>query len=286
VTRTRSVTTRDGVALHVAEAGDGARSMLLCNGLYCTTQYYGPWIEQFSRDHRVVSFDYRGHGKSADPTHPGAVTLSTLVDDTLAVLDTLPEPTIVVGHSMGVRVALEVAARAPERVSGVVLLCGPVFGIGDGLIAGAIDRLAPPLLRAFARTSRVSTFVRDSVMHPDWLIGVGSLFGGLARTTPRAPIEALVRNVRRLDVRLMASVGRSYIEHTARPLLPRVSAPTLQIIGGLDQLATRAHARTVERELSRCTTYVAEGCTHLAPIEAPEELHGVVRRFLATLDAS
>ncbi len=285
MTGARSVTTRDGVALHVEEAGAGARAMLLCNGLYCTTQYYGPWIEQFSADHRVVSFDYRGHGRSADPAYPGAVTLASLVDDALAVLDTVAEPVIVVGHSMGVRVALEVATRAPERVSGVVLLCGPVFGIGDGLTAKAVDRLAPPLLRAFSRTSRVSTAVRDAVMHADWLIGIGSLFGGLARTTPRAPIEALVRNVRRLDVRLMASVARSYVEHTARPLLPRVGVPTLQIVGGLDQLATPAHARTVERELSRCTTHVAEGCTHLAPIEAPDEVHRVVRRFLASLDA-
>ncbi len=269
MTRARSVSARGGVPLHVEERGAGARTMLLCNGLYCSTHYYGPWIEQFSRDHRVVSFDYRGHGKSADARDPGAVTLASLVDDARAVLDTIEGPTILVGHSMGVRVALELAARAEARLDGVILLCGSVFGIGDGLSASAVARVGPPLLRTADRVSYAFELARNAVMHPDWFITVGSLFGGLARSTPRAPIEALVRNVRRLDVRLMTSVARSYVEHTARPLLPRVQAPTLQIVGGLDQLATPAHARLVERELPRCTTHVVEGCTHLAPIERP-----------------
>jgi pimeloyl-ACP methyl ester carboxylesterase len=259
--------------------------MLLCNGLYCSTHYYGPWIEQFSPDHRVVSFDYRGHGRSEDPREPSKVTLSSVIDDALAVLGTIEEPTIVVGHSMGVRVALELATRAGARVAGVILLCGSAFDIGDGFGARAIERLAPPLLRLFGHTEGAARVVRDAVVRPDWLIGVGTLFGGLARGTPRAPVEALARNVRRLDVGLMASMARSYVEHSARPLLARIEVPTLQIVGALDALATPTHARLVARELARCTTHVVEGCTHLAQLEAPDEVHAVTRRFLEGLAA-
>lgn len=280
---TRTVHTTDGTALHVDDVGAGARAMLLCNGLYCSTHYYGPWIEQFSRDHRVVSFDYRGHGKSQDARDPARVTLPALVEDAQAVLDTIAEPTVLVGHSMGVRVALELAARAKAEIDGVILLCGSVFDIGDGLTARAVSRLAPPLLRALGRAAPLSRAVRDAVVHPSWLVGAGTLVGGLAKSTPRAPIEALARSVRRLDVRLMASIARSYVEHTARPLLARLDLPTLQIVGALDQLASPAHARAVHREISRCTTHVVEGCTHLAPIENPDEVHAVARRYLEQL---
>lgn len=276
----RTIRARDGVALHVEEEGSGERAMLLCNGLYCSTHYYGPWFQEFARDHRVVAFDYRGHGKSEDPPDPAAVTLDTLVDDARTVLDTIEQPVILVGHSMGVRVALELAAKTNKRVDGIVLLCGSVFGIGVGLAAAATSRIAPPLLKAFGRTARLSRAVRDAVVHPEWMVHVGSVFGGLAHSTPRGPVEELARSVRRLDVRSMASIGRSYVEHTARPLLPQIKAPSIQVVGALDQLAPPSHAKVIERELLGCSTVVIDGCTHLAPIEAPDEVHRAVRSFL------
>lgn len=283
MTTKRTARTPDGLRLHIEETGRGKRAMLLCNGLYCSTHYYGPWIEQFAADHRVVAFDYRGHGESADPADPSSVTLTTLVSDAATVLATISEPVILVGHSMGVRVALELAARAGNKVDAVVLLCGTVWGIGDPRVSLVASRVAPPLLALAGRAHAVSRVVRDTVVHPEWMIRVGSLFGGLARSTPRAPIVALAENLRRLDVRMMASIASSYVTHSARELLPRVQAPTLQIIGAHDQLATLAHAREVERELARCSTFVVDDCTHLAPIEAPEVVHRAVRGFLAPL---
>lgn len=254
--------------------------MLLCNGLYCSTHYYGPWLDEFSRDHRVVQFDYRGHGRSEDPSDPAAVTLETLISDARTVLDTIDQPVILVGHSMGVRVALELAVQQGVRVDGLVLLCGSVFGIGTGLTAAATSFAAPPMLKAFARVPGISRVVRDAVVRPEWLTTVGSMFGGLAHHTPREPVEALARNVRRIDVRSMASIARSYVEHTARPLLPKIKVPSIQVIGALDQLAPPSHARVVERELVGCSTVVVDACTHLAPIEEPEVVHGAVRSFL------
>jgi len=283
MTTTRTVTTADGVRLHVEEAGRGSRAMLLCNGLYCSTHYYGPWTEHFAPECRVVTFDYRGHGQSEDAPDPGSVSLATLVDDTAAVLATLTEPAVLVGHSMGVRVALELAARANVNIDGVVLLCGSAWGIGDRRVSRVAKRVAPPLLGLAGRAHSASRALRDAVVHPELMVRVGAMFGGLAHSTPRAPVEALARNVRHLDVRLMASIGSSYVTHSARELLPRVQAPVLQVIGACDRLATASHAREVERELRRCTTVVIDDCTHLAPIEAPDAVHRAVSTFLATL---
>lgn len=256
--------------------------MLLCNGLYCSTHYYDHWIDEFSRDHRVVTFDYRGHGRSADPKDP-AITLEMLVGDAQAVLETIDGPVILVGHSMGVRVALELAGRHEARVHGLVLLCGSVWGVGEGRVAEAAARAAPKILKLAEKAAPLSRALRDAVVRPSWMVSVGSLLGGLAHSTPKPPVEALVRNVRRLDIRTMTSIASSYAQHSARALLPGVQVPVLQIVGALDKLATPSHAHAVERELASCTTVVVEDCTHLAPIEAPDEVNVAVRRFVAAL---
>lgn len=69
-----------------------------------------------------IAVDLRGHGKSPMPPPPSseAWTRSAFAADVLEVLSGLgPEPKILVGHSMGVRVAVEVVASDPSAVDGL-----------------------------------------------------------------------------------------------------------------------------------------------------------------------
>lgn len=77
-------------------------------------------VPEFSRDHRVIIFDYRGTGQSSKPS----VDYSTRMfcDDAVAVLNHLNiDQTIVLGHSMGGRVAQLIALEYPERVKKLIL---------------------------------------------------------------------------------------------------------------------------------------------------------------------
>jgi pimeloyl-ACP methyl ester carboxylesterase len=278
----RRVRTRDGLDLLMETAGQGP-PMLLCNGLYCSTHYYAPWIRHFSSAWQVAQFDYRGHGHSPDPPTPGAVTLPDLVNDAEDVLRASTEqPAVLVGHSMGVRVALELYDRLPHRFRCLILLCGSVF---DSL--GRIPSLRPfrstvySVLGLGTRMSGLAAHIKDFVVRKDLVSKVGYSLGGLSRElTPREPVELLLKNVSRLDIRLMSSLGRSYIAHTARPILPRVTVPTLVLVGANDTLAPPSHARAVARALRTAEVHVCEGCTHLAPVERPDDVHRVVDSFL------
>ncbi len=275
--------TRDGVRLHVESRGVGP-TMLLCNGLFCSTHYFVPWWDHFSRDYRLVQFDYRGHGRSDDAPDPTALSIALLTDDAEQVMNaTCPDKTILVGHSMGVRIALELYARQPERISALLLLCGSAF-----------DSLGPLFSRLPMRTSVLAflllgdyatpfaRIVKDAVLHADLVARVAYLVGGMSRElTPREPIEGLMRNLERLDVRLMPPLARSYIRHSARRILPQVDVPTLFLVGEKDSLALPSHARKVVRLLPHGEAYVVRGCTHLAPVERPDEVHSVAESFLA-----
>jgi pimeloyl-ACP methyl ester carboxylesterase len=72
-------------------------------------------------DRPTVAFDLRGHGASP---RPGEYTVDAMVADVLAALD--DGPVDLIGHSMGGRVASEVAARSPARVRRLVLEEAPV----------------------------------------------------------------------------------------------------------------------------------------------------------------
>ena len=72
-------------------------------------------VPEFSRDHAVVTFDYRGMGQSSKPSTN--YTMEMFADDAAAILDHLTlDQAIVCGHSMGGRVAQVLALKHPSKV--------------------------------------------------------------------------------------------------------------------------------------------------------------------------
>ena len=79
-------------------------------------------VPEFSRDHKVIVFDYRGTGKSSKTIQKYSIKMFT--DDAAALLDHLNvEQAIVCGHSMGGVVAQLLALDYPRKVIGL----GPLF---------------------------------------------------------------------------------------------------------------------------------------------------------------
>ena len=77
-------------------------------------------VPEFAKDHMVIVHDYRGTGRSSKPSID--YTTRMFCDDAMAILDHLHvKDAIVLGHSMGGRVAQLVALEYPERVKKLIL---------------------------------------------------------------------------------------------------------------------------------------------------------------------
>jgi pimeloyl-ACP methyl ester carboxylesterase len=115
------IVTRDGRPLFYREEGSGGPPILLVHGWCCDHTYMAPQIDHLASAHRVIAPDLSGHGRS-DPSRQ-VYTMAGFADE-LAWLAShlgLNRP-VVIGHSMGGGIALELAARHPDVPAAIAML--------------------------------------------------------------------------------------------------------------------------------------------------------------------
>lgn len=132
--------------------------LIFLHGTGCEASDWMPVIGGLPRNQRFIALDFRGHGRSTVPTQP--FTLTDLAEDVLYLADHLSlQELVIVGHSLGGMVAMEVARRS-SVVTGLVLLegwtslanAGSAFDAGR--FYGALAETAIAKIQQKAKTTR------------------------------------------------------------------------------------------------------------------------------------
>jgi pimeloyl-ACP methyl ester carboxylesterase len=107
----------NGVKIHyVVEGKEDGEPVLLIHGFTVTQEMWKPVIKALAKDYKVIALDCRGHGGSEKPHDPEKYGLE-MTKDAIRLLDHLKiDKAHVVGYSMGGGIALQLAARYPERL--------------------------------------------------------------------------------------------------------------------------------------------------------------------------
>ena len=104
--------------LHFKEQGQGP-AVVLIHGLFGSLDNLGLLARPLSEQYRVISLDLRNHGASF---HSDEMSYPQQAADVIALLDHLAlDQVAIVGHSMGGKVAMQVAKQAPARVGRLVV---------------------------------------------------------------------------------------------------------------------------------------------------------------------
>ena len=111
------------------DKGTGRPVVVLIHGICCAPEDYQWHIDAMSKSHRVIAPTLRGHGNGNGNSDSGAkpdeLTIEQMSADVAHLLeDKNVTEAILCGHSMGVRVVLEIHRQVPDRVAGVVSLDG------------------------------------------------------------------------------------------------------------------------------------------------------------------
>lgn len=210
-----------------------------------------------------VAPDLPGHGGPPVPDWPAAVAWVSGLAAGLRV------PRILVGYSMGGRLALGALAAGVE-VDGAVIVSAAA-GISDP--AGRADRMrADADLAATIRSSGIEAFVDDWLARP--------MFAGLGvRSDAWRAADRAVRVAH--DAELLAAALETLGQGAQPPLLEhlrRVTVPVEWVVGARD-VRYRGIAETAAARLGRATVTVVEGAGHAVVAERPGEVAAVIARM-------
>ena len=276
----------DGTALR-AWCNDGAGPpVLLCNGLGAPEAAW-PGLADRASGYRVLSWSYRGLAGSERPADPARVRVEDHVEDARAVLDAFDEPAAtVLGWSLGVNVAFELALEDPERVRGVLAVAGVPGGSFSSMFApyGVPRRLRAPVGRWSSRLllalgPMLPPIAASLPPWPEVLVLPGSLLGPAHEVAHPGALRAVVRQFSRHDWGWYRHLALAVADHAPLDLAP-VRCPVTFVAGRYDSLVDVADVRRAARSVPGARLRELPG-THFLPLQYPgvllEELRRVVR---------
>ncbi|RNL65206.1 alpha/beta hydrolase [Nocardioides marmoriginsengisoli] len=287
----------DGLALRYYDviAADGTRlrawtndvegpTVLLCNGLG-TNPYAWPALLDPDCGVRVISWNHRGTGGSDRPEDGTRVGIDAFVEDALAVLDDAGiDACPVMGWSMGVNTAFELAFLHPERVSGLFAVAGVPGGTFSSMLAplhvprflrAAITVNAARLMRLVGKPA---SLVTTRLPIGPRTVGVLSHSGFMLPVADPELTAMTVHGMLQTPVDWYMHLAVETSKHV-RVSLRSINVPTSFVAGRWDVLASAADMRTAAERIEDAEYHEFEA-THFVAMEHPGEVHELLLDLL------
>jgi len=255
----------NGVDLAYDATGTGTALVLLHAGIADRTMW-DDVTPMLAERHRVIACDLRGFGETPLPDGPFVYAA-----DVAAMLEELGvERAHLVGVSMGGHVALDLALARPELVDRLVV-------VGSGIDGWEHE---PSLTAAWAEEE--TAFERGDLDEVAW-INVRTWLDGPTRGEGEVP-SALRRRVYEMQRLALdhenPAATRDWLTPSRRARLGDLSAPTLVLVGALDQRDFRRIARFLASEIPGARFEELPSVAHLPPLEHPEAFARTILGFL------
>ena len=245
---------RDGVDLYYEVHGDGP-PLLLTHGYSATSQMWRGQVEPFSKHHKLIIWDMRGHGRSDYPDELAAYSEAHTVADMAALLDAVgAERAVVGGLSLGGYMSLAFHLAHSERVEALLIVdTGPGY------------RKDEP------REGWNQTALRTAERYETE--GLARLDGGSVemRTSTHRNADGLAKAARGMLTQRDAGVINS---------LPDIAVPSLVVVGANDTPFLAA-SDYMAAKIPGARKLVIPDAGHAANIDQPEAFNTGVLGFLA-----
>lgn len=260
----------DGARLYYEQAGSGTPVVMIHGGFLDHHMWDGQFTLVADR-YRAIRYDVRAHGQSSSDSVPFADH-----EDLRHLLDTLAVPrAVIVGLSMGGKIAIDFALADPDRVAALVLVGSGLSGFepkSDQIaryledLQAAIPLGFPAIYETFTRwfcdgpyrqPSEVDPVVRQQVLEM------------LAGSEQRWRYSGLERG----------------LEPPALGRLGEIRVPTLVVVGTLDVRDIHQIADLIVEQVPGAERVEIPGVAHMVNMEKPAEFNTVLMEFLGDIDA-
>lgn len=237
--------------VHTVVTGRADRpAVVLSNSLGSTHHMWAPQLAELEDRFMVIRYDTRGHG--ASPVPAGPYSIDDLTDDVVAMLDGLGiERAHLVGLSLGGMTVMRLAARNPERVNRVALLC-----TGAQLPPAEVWTERAATVRAHG-SEAVAKAVVARWFTPEFLAAHPDARRDAERMVAATPPEGY------------AGCCEAVAALDLRGQLSSITAPTLAIAGADDPATPPAMLEEMVAAIPDSRLLVVEQAAHLANAQQP-----------------
>jgi pimeloyl-ACP methyl ester carboxylesterase len=258
----RSIRSKDGTEIAYQRSGHGP-PLVLVHGTTADHTRWAPITPALEQRFTVYAADRRGRGASGDA---GDYATEREFDDVAALIDSIGEPVVLLGHSFGAICSLEGALRTKD-VRKLVLYEPPIPAGLPIYAPGSIERMEALLARG-DRASLVSTFFSEIVHMPAAELAV-------LQSRPSWPARVAAAHTILREMR----GAMSYRFESAR--FETLEVPTLLVLGGDSPPLFQAAIDLVQWGLPHSRKVTLAGQQHVAIDTAPELFVREVTTFLA-----
>lgn len=264
----------NGVELYYKESGSGQAAIVFSHGLLMDQSMFEAQRAAFESRYRVIAYDHRGQGQSADPGT--GYDMDTLAEDASGLIRALGVgPCHFAGLSMGGFVGMRLAARHPELVRTLTLLNT------GAKKEGAFNRLRYGFLSQLVKMVGTAPFVS---------IAVKELFGRTTReSNDPAKRKMLATWTDKLRMRpkyiansILAVMNRKEFSDQE---LAAITCPTLIVAGEDDTAQAPAHSEHLGASIPGSKLVRIPQCGHSSSLEQPDAVIAAIRELIESSSA-
>jgi pimeloyl-ACP methyl ester carboxylesterase len=285
--RSTTITRPDGAQIFIEETGpkDAKAAVVFLHGSALRTDVWHYQMNAFE-GRRLIFYDLRGHGLS-QPKGEDEFTITTLAEDLAAVIDASGlDEVVVVGHSIGGMIALELACRHQEllgdRIKGLVLTNTthrPVFETTvGGAMLSRIERLARNPLDVLGNYHQSVERLRKIIRPTDQVF----LAVSVAAFGPKASakqVDFTYDMLAETPSDVIFDLFRSYRDFDVTECVADVTVPALVITGTHDRITVPKASHFLAENLPKAELKVLQGSGHMTMLERYREFNAMLDTF-------
>ena len=262
----------------------GAKDVLLFNyGLLCSNAHWKKQVSFFQPlGFKIILHDYRGHHDSSQDQSLENCNFRNMAMDTLGLLAHLEiDSCILLGHSMGVSICLEMARINPGIVSKMVLVSGIALSPQDTMFNSNIMDLSLPYIRKVMEKFPKATNLlwRNSYKNP-LVRKIVLILGFNPKRVPDSFIKHYVKKIGQLDPQLFFRLLDEMRYHDIIMELETIKIPSLIIGGDKDKIIPHRLQKVFHRYLEHSQLYSVKDGGHVPQWDFPKEVNERILVFI------
>ena len=254
---------KDGTAYKTF--GDAPATLIFIHGVGMCGQIWQPQVEHFSKDYRVITYDFLGHGQSL--LKKDKLTLEDYISQLYNLVNEIGVSNFsIIGHSMGALIAVAFALRYPEKVDTLIpinIVFKRTKKAQDDVIMRAKDVLKSQQIPNINQT--LERWFKNKTSPYD-LLKINNVQGWLKNTSPKAYSEAYY---------LFATSDRVFVNN-----LSNLQPPVLYLTGSEDPNSTSLMSEQMAQETPNGSSESIEGEAHMMAYISAKKVNPIIEYFL------